>query len=41
MEVAGALGDLGTLTPFTVAYLAVLRMDPFGVLFALRYPCSR
>jgi hypothetical protein len=26
---AGAFGDLGTLVPFIVAYLAVLRMDPF------------
>jgi hypothetical protein len=34
MEVAGAFGDLGTLVPFVVAYLAVLRMDPCGVLFA-------
>src|SRR5262245_24183640 len=34
MEVAGAFGDFGTLVPFVVAYLAVLKMDPFGVLFA-------
>jgi hypothetical protein len=34
MEVAGAFGDLGTLVPFVVAYLAVLKMDPFGVLLA-------
>ena len=34
MELAGAFGDLGTLVPFVVAYLAVLKMDPFGVLFA-------
>lgn len=34
MEVAGAFGDLGTLVPFVVAYLAVLKMDPAGVLFA-------
>src|SRR5215510_3978665 len=34
MEIAGAFGDLGTLIPFVVAYLAVLEMDPFGVLFA-------
>src|SRR5215468_10282164 len=34
MELAGAFGDLGTLIPFIVAYLAVLKMDPFGVLFA-------
>jgi predicted benzoate:H+ symporter BenE len=34
MEFAGAFGDLGTLVPFLVAYLAVLKMDPAGVLFA-------
>src|SRR6185503_495929 len=34
MEVAGAFGDLGTLVPFVVAYISVLKMDPFGVLFA-------
>jgi Molybdate transporter of MFS superfamily len=34
MEVADAFGDLGTLVPFVVAYLAVLKMDPYGVLFA-------
>jgi MFS superfamily sulfate permease-like transporter len=34
MEWAGAFGDLGTLVPFVVAYIAVLKMDPFGVLFA-------
>jgi hypothetical protein len=33
MEIAGAFGDLGTLIPFVVAYLAVLKMDPAGVLF--------
>jgi Molybdate transporter of MFS superfamily len=34
MEIAGAFGDLGTLVPFVVAYIGVLKMDPFGVLFA-------
>ena len=34
MEWAGAFGDLSTLIPFVVAYLSVLKMDPFGVLFA-------
>jgi hypothetical protein len=34
MEVAGAFGDLGTLVPFVVAYIGVLKMDPFGVLIA-------
>jgi MFS superfamily sulfate permease-like transporter len=33
MEWAGAFGDLGTLIPFVVAYVAVLKIDPFGVLF--------
>lgn len=34
MEWAGAFGDLGTLIPFVAAYVGVLKMDPFGVLFA-------
>ena len=34
MEWAGAFGDMGTLIPFVVAYIAVLKIDPFGVLFA-------
>ncbi len=34
MEVAGAFGDLGTLIPFVVGYIAVLKMDPAGVLVA-------
>jgi len=34
MEIAGAFGDLGTLVPFVVAYMGVLKMDPFGVLLA-------
>ena len=33
MEWAGAFGDLGTLIPFLVAYISLLKMDPFGVLF--------
>ena len=33
-EWAGAFGDLGTLIPFVVGYIGVLKMDPFGVLFA-------
>ena len=32
MEWAGAFGDLGTLIPFVVAYIAVLKIDPFGIL---------
>ncbi len=35
MEWAGAFGDLGTLIPFVVGYIGVLKMDPFGILFAL------
>jgi predicted benzoate:H+ symporter BenE len=31
-ELAGAFGDLGTLIPFVVAYISLLRLDPFGVL---------
>jgi hypothetical protein len=38
MEAAGAFGDLGTLIPFVVAYISVLKMDPFGVLLALALP---
>ena len=34
MEWAGAFGDLGTLIPFVVAYIAVVKVDPFGVLFS-------
>ncbi len=34
MEWAGAFGDLGTLIPFVVGYVAVLKMDPVGVLLA-------
>jgi hypothetical protein len=33
MEWAGAFGDLGTLIPFVTAYIAVLKIDPFGILF--------
>ena len=33
-EWAGAFGDLGTLIPFVMAYVTLLGMDPFGVLFA-------
>jgi MFS superfamily sulfate permease-like transporter len=32
-EWAGALGDLGTLVPFVMAYVSVLKLEPFGVLF--------
>jgi hypothetical protein len=33
MEWSGALGDLGTLIPFVVAYVAVVKVDPFNILF--------
>jgi MFS superfamily sulfate permease-like transporter len=33
-EWAGAFGDLGTLLPFVIAYIAVVKMDPLGVLLA-------
>src|ERR1041385_5953481 len=34
MEWAGAFGDLGTLVPFVVAYITLVKIDPFGILFA-------
>lgn len=34
MEWAGAFGDLGTLIPFVVAYIAVVKVDPLGVLLS-------
>lgn len=37
MEWAGAFGDLGTLIPFVVAYIGMVGMDPFGVLFAFGF----
>jgi predicted benzoate:H+ symporter BenE len=33
MELAGAFGDLGTMIPFVVGYIAVLGIDPLGILF--------
>ena len=33
-EWAGAFGDLGTLIPFVVAYISLLGLDPFGILFS-------
>jgi len=33
-EWAGAFGDLGTLIPFVVAYITVLKMDAGGILVA-------
>lgn len=37
-EIAGAFGDLGTLVPFVVAYLAVVKLDPTAVLLAFGVP---
>lgn len=34
MEWAGAFGDLGTLIPFVVAYISLLKVDPYGMLLA-------
>ncbi|MCZ2290895.1 MAG: putative sulfate/molybdate transporter [Burkholderiales bacterium] len=34
LEWAGAFGDLGTLLPFVIAYIGVLKMDASGVLLA-------
>lgn len=34
MEWAGAFGDLGTLIPFVVAYVVLLKVDPLGMIFA-------
>jgi MFS superfamily sulfate permease-like transporter len=31
-ELGGAFGDLGTLIPFIVAYVSLLKMDPTGIL---------
>lgn len=33
-ELGGAFGDLGTLIPFVVAYVSILKMDPTGILLA-------
>src|SRR5512138_386011 len=33
VELAGAFGDLGTLIPFVVGYVAVMKIDPLGILF--------
>ncbi len=32
-EFAGAFGDLGTLIPFAIAYIMVMRIEPLGLLF--------
>ncbi|MFZ5569654.1 MAG: putative sulfate/molybdate transporter [Thermodesulfobacteriota bacterium] len=33
MEWAGAFGDLGTLIPFVVAYITIVKVPPLGLLF--------
>jgi len=33
MELAGSFGDLGTLIPFVAGYIAVVGIDPLGILF--------
>ena len=33
LEWAGTFGDMGTLMPFVIAYVSVLRLDPFSALF--------
>ena len=34
-ELAGAFGDIGTLIPFVVAYISLLKVDPIGIFLAL------
>ena len=33
MEWAGAFGDIGTLIPFVVAYITIVKVEPLGLLF--------
>ena len=33
-ELAGAFGDLGTLIPFVVAYISIVKMNPAGILLS-------
>jgi len=33
LEWAGAFGDIGTLIPFVVAYITIVKMPPLGILF--------
>lgn len=33
MEWAGAFGDIGTLIPFVVAYITIVKIEPLGLLF--------
>ncbi|MSO93761.1 MAG: sulfate transporter [Rhodospirillales bacterium] len=34
-EWAGAFGDLGTLVPFVAAYVTLMGIDPYGILFTI------
>ena len=40
-EWAGASGDLGTLLPFALAYIAVVKVAPLGMLLALDRKSTR
>jgi predicted benzoate:H+ symporter BenE len=33
LEWAGAFGDLGTLIPFIIGYILIMKLDPLGILF--------
>ena len=34
LEWAGAFGDLGTLIPFIIGYISILKLDPLGILLS-------
>ena len=40
MEWAGAFGDVGTLIPFVVAYITIVKINPLGLLFMFGIPFS-
>ncbi len=37
MEWAGAFGDVGTLIPFVVAYITIVKIPPLGLIFIFEY----
>jgi len=37
IEFAGALGDFGPLNPFIIAYIAIIGLDPSGILLAMGF----
>ena len=37
IEFAGALGDFGPLNPFIIAYIAIIGLDPTGILLAMGF----